>query len=126
MKKLEEEICSGAKRRSPERAETREVFEPERVVSCRSRNHRWRTKLDFSGEPFDDLHWSTAFRAAPKTGRVFGGGSVLFSLRFLCGTEQLEAKRQEAGLKKPSVKRRNRWDDDGKTNDAVRAILRQR
>jgi hypothetical protein len=55
--KLEEEICSAAKRKSPERAETRGGFELERVVSCRSHDHWWRTKLDFgSGESFDDLH----------------------------------------------------------------------
>jgi hypothetical protein len=34
--------------------------------------------------------------------------------------------REKAGLKKPTVKRRGGWDDGGKTNDAVRAILRQR
>ena len=34
--------------------------------------------------------------------------------------------RVKAGIKKPTPKRRNGWDDDGKTNDAVRAILRQR
>jgi hypothetical protein len=47
LRKLEEEICSAAKRKSPERAETRGGLELERVVSCRSRDHRWRTKLDF-------------------------------------------------------------------------------
>ena len=98
LKKPEEEICSVSKRRRPERAETREVFELEKVGSCRSRDHRWRTRLDFSSsELFDDLHRSTAFRAAPKTGRVFGGGSVLFGLRFLCRAEQLKTKRQESG-----------------------------
>ena len=97
LKKLEEEICSGARRRSVERFETRESFELERVVSCCSRDHRWRTKLDFCrSEPFDDLHWSTAFRAAPKTGGVFGGGSVLFGLRLLYRAEQVKAKRQES------------------------------
>ncbi len=76
----------------------RRVFELERVVSCRSADPWWRTKLNFgSGEPFDDLHRSTAFRAAPKIGRIFGGRSVLFGLRLLCRTQQLKAKRQERG-----------------------------
>ncbi len=64
------------------------------VVSCRSGDHRWGTKLDFGwGEPFDDLHRSTALRAAPKIGSVFGGRGVLFGLRLLFRTQQLKAKR---------------------------------
>ena len=95
LKKLQEEVGWAARRRSPERAETRGGFELERVVSCRSREHRWRAKLDFgSGEPVDDLHRSTAYRAAPKIGRVFGGGSMLLDLRFWWRTEQVKAKRQ--------------------------------
>src|SRR5216684_6686084 len=36
------------------------TFELERVASCRSLDHRWRTKLDFSsGESFDDPHRPT-------------------------------------------------------------------
>jgi hypothetical protein len=36
------------------------VLELERAVSCRRADPCWRTKLDFgSGEPFDDLHWSS-------------------------------------------------------------------
>ena len=98
LKKLRAEICSSARRRSPERFETRDSFELEKVVSCRDRDHWWRTKLDFgSGKPLDDLHRSTAFRAAPKIGRVFGGGSVLFGLRLLCRAEQVKAERQESG-----------------------------
>ena len=98
LEKLKEEQRSGTRRRNPERAETREGFELERAISCGSRDHRWRTKLDFSSsESLNDLHRSAAFRAAPKPGRVFGGGRVLFGLRFLCGTEQLKAKRQESG-----------------------------
>jgi len=32
-------------------------FELERIVSCRSGHHWWRTELDVgSGEPLDDLH----------------------------------------------------------------------
>ena len=77
-KKLEEGIGLTAGHRDAERLEGRRVFELERVVSCRRADPRWRTKLDFgSGEPFDDLHWSTAFRAAPKDGTIFGGRGVL-------------------------------------------------
>ena len=98
MKKLQEEICSAARRKSPGRFEMRESFELEKFVSCRSRDHWWRTKLDFgSGEPFDDLHRSTAFRAAPKIRGVFGGGTVLFGLRLLCRAEQVKAEREESG-----------------------------
>jgi hypothetical protein len=61
-----------------QRAEGRRVFELERVVSCRRADPWWRTKLDFgSGESLDDLHRSTAFRAAPKIGTVFGGSRVV-------------------------------------------------
>ena len=66
-KKVDEEIDGAARRRGAERREARGVLELERVVSCRSGDHRWRTKLNFgSGEPFDDLHRSTAFWTAPK------------------------------------------------------------
>jgi hypothetical protein len=48
--------------------------------------------LDFgSGQPFDDLHWSSTLGTAIKIGKVFGGGSVFFGKRFLCRTQQLEA-----------------------------------
>jgi hypothetical protein len=98
LKKLEEEIGSTARHKDTERLEGRRVFELERVVSCRRADPWWRTKLDFgSGESFDDLHRSTAFRAAPKIGTVFGGGSRLFGLRFLYGAEQVKAKRQKGG-----------------------------
>src|SRR6266478_9614380 len=71
LEKLEEEIGLTARHRNTERREGRRVFELERVVSCRNADRWWRTKLDFgSGEPFDDLHWSTAFRAAPKSGTI--------------------------------------------------------
>ena len=93
LKKLEEEIGLTARHRNTERREGRRVFELERVVSCRNADRWWRTKLDFgSGEPFDDLHRSTAFRAAPKVGTIFGGRGVLFVLRPLCRTQQLKAK----------------------------------
>ena len=71
------------------------VFELENVVSCRSREHRWRTKLDFSsGESFDDRHRPTTLGARPKIARTGGGGRLL-GLR--CRTEQLETKWQVGG-----------------------------
>jgi hypothetical protein len=93
-KKVEEGIDLTARHRDTERPEGRRVFELEKVVSCRN-DPWWRTKLDFgSGEPFDDLHRSTAFRAAPKIGTIFGGrGVLLFCLRLLFRTQQLKAKR---------------------------------
>ena len=97
-KKLKEGIGLTARHRDAERLEGRRVFELERVVSCRRADPWWRTKLHFgSGEPFDDLHRSTAFRAAPRIGEVFGGRGVLSGLRRLCRTQQLKAKRQERG-----------------------------
>jgi len=97
-KKLEEGIGLAAGHRDAERLEGRRVFELERVASCRNADPWWRTKLDFgSGEPFDDLHRSTAFRAAPKSGTIFGGRGVLSGLRLLCRTQQLKAKRQACG-----------------------------
>jgi hypothetical protein len=48
-------LRSAARRRGSERVETREGYELEKVASCRSLDHRWRPKLDFSsGESFDD------------------------------------------------------------------------
>ncbi len=92
LKKLEEEIGLTARHRDTERREGRRVFELERVVSCRNADRWWRTKLDFgSGEPFDDLHWSSTLGTAIKIPSVFGGGSVFFGKRFLCRTQQLEA-----------------------------------
>ena len=97
-KKLEEGIGLTAGHRDAQRLEGRRVFELERVVSCRNADRWWRTKLDFGrGEPFDDLHRSTAFRAAPRIGEVFGGRGVLSGLRRLCRTQQLKTKRQELG-----------------------------
>jgi hypothetical protein len=93
-KKLEEGIGLTARHRDAERPQGRRVFELERVVSCRNADPWGRTKLDFcSGEPFDDLHRSTAFRAAPKNGTVFGGRGRLIGLGLLCRTQQLQAKR---------------------------------
>jgi hypothetical protein len=68
-KKVEEGIGLTARHRDTQRLEVARVFELERVVSCGRADPWWRTKLDFgSGEPFDDLHRSTTFRAAPKIG----------------------------------------------------------
>ncbi len=93
-KKLEEGIGLTARHKDAERPEGRRVFELEGVVSCRSADLWWRTKLDFgSAEPFDDLHRSTAFRAAPKIGTVFGGTGVWFGGWLLRRTQQLQAKR---------------------------------
>jgi hypothetical protein len=93
-KKLEEEIGLTARHRDRERPEGRRVFELDRVVSCRNAAPWWRTKLDFgSGESFDDLHRSTAFRAAPKMGTIFGGRGVWLRWRLLFRTQQLQAKR---------------------------------
>ena len=97
-KKAEEGIGLTARQRDAESLEIPRVFDLERVVSCRSADPWWRTKLNIgSGESFDDLHRSTAFRAAPKVGTVFGGRGVLFGLRLLCRTQQLKAERQECG-----------------------------
>ncbi len=91
-KKLEDGIGLTARHKDAERLEGRRVFELERAVSCRSADAGWRTKLDFgSGESLDDLHRSTAFRAAPRIGEVFGGRGVLFGLRLLCRFQQLKA-----------------------------------
>jgi hypothetical protein len=91
-KRLEEGIGLTARHRDAQRLEVPRVFELERVVSCRRADLWWRTKLDFSsGEPFDDLHWSSTLWTAIKIGNVFGGRSVFFGKRFLCRTQQLEA-----------------------------------
>ena len=91
-KKLEEGIGLTARHKDAERAEGRRVFELGGVVSCRSADAGWRTKLDFgSGESLDNLHRSTALRAAPRIGEVFGAGTVLFGLRLLCRFQQLQA-----------------------------------
>jgi hypothetical protein len=85
VEKHEEGIDRATRHSSRERSEERRVFELERVVSCGNTDLWWRTKLDFGGgEPFDDLHRSTAFRAAPGSGRVFGRRVFRFGLRLLC------------------------------------------
>src|SRR6202040_1499486 len=88
-----------ARRGETECADTRKDLLWSRVFSCGLGDQGGRrTKLDFgSGESFDDLHRSTAFRAAPKIGTVFGGRGVLLGLRLLFRTQQLKAKREEGG-----------------------------
>jgi len=57
----------------------------------------WGTKLEFrSGEPLNDSHWSTALGTAPRLW-VFGAGSMLFGLRWLCCAEQVQAEWEELG-----------------------------
>ena len=91
-------MCSSMSQESTDRAETREGFELARVVSCRSREHWWRTKLDFSsGESFDDHHRPTTLGAAPEIARVVGARPVLFGRRSYSWAEQLKAKWQGDG-----------------------------
>src|SRR5260370_39476488 len=74
------------------RSGSEHVFELENVVSCRSREHRWRTKLDFSGgETFYDLHRPTTLWGRPKIAPTSGGACVL---RFLCLLQKLENNSQ--------------------------------
>jgi hypothetical protein len=69
-KKVEEGMGLTARQRDAERLEVPRVFELERVVSCRSADPWWRTKLDFrSGEPFDGLHRSTALGQRQRSGQ---------------------------------------------------------
>ena len=64
-KKVGEGIGLTARHRDAEHLEVPRVFELERIVSCRRADPWWRTKLDFgSGEPFDDLHWSSTLGTA--------------------------------------------------------------
>ncbi len=88
VEELEKEIRFAARHRGTKRVETR--FRMERVASCRSLDHRWRTKLDFGrDESFDDHHRPTTLGARPKIART-GRGDLLLGLR--CRSEQLEAK----------------------------------
>ena len=80
---LEEEIWAAAGHRGRKRGEAREGFELEKVVSCCSGEHWWRTKLDLgSGEPLDELHWSFTFGTAIEIRSVIDGGSMSFGERF--------------------------------------------
>jgi hypothetical protein len=47
LKKSETGICPAPRHRNGECAKTRGSFELEKDVSCHSRDHGWRTKLDF-------------------------------------------------------------------------------
>jgi hypothetical protein len=81
---VEEGIGLKARHRDTECLKVPRVFELETVVSCRGADPWWSTKLDFgSGEPLDDLHWSSTLGTAIKIGNVFGGGSKFFGKRFL-------------------------------------------
>jgi hypothetical protein len=94
LKKGKKEDCPTARRRGANRAEAREEYELQRVLSCCNGDRRRRAKLDLSsGKPLDDLHGASTLGAAPKLGRVLGGGDVLFGLRGLFGAEKLKAKR---------------------------------
>jgi len=98
LKRLAERSCLATRRGDTGYAEAHEVFALQRVVSCGRADLWWRTKLDFgSGEPFDDLHGPATLGAAIKIGGVFDGGSSFFGRRFLCRTQQLEAKGQGRG-----------------------------
>jgi len=84
VEKLVEGISSAANRRGTERAETREEFELERVVSCGLGDHRWRTKLRLGGrEPFDDLHWAITLSDFHKDFRTATKQEVVDSLPVL-------------------------------------------
>jgi hypothetical protein len=73
------QICLVERQRGTESVETRRVFVLGRVVSCRSADLWWRTKLDLgSGEPFDDLHRSATPGTAIKICSVFVRGGVFF------------------------------------------------
>ena len=96
LKTRKEAIWTASRQRDAERAEARGDVGLERSVSCCGATLGWRAKLDFrSGEPLDDLHRSSAVRAAVKVGGVFGGASVLFVRRLLCRSQELEAQREE-------------------------------
>jgi hypothetical protein len=99
MKKVFEEaerrdLCDGkAKNCEPCRG-MRRIRIGERVLSCCSRDHWRRAKLDFgSRKPLDDLHRASTLGAMLKIGRVVGGGGVLFSFRLLFRAEKVKAKR---------------------------------
>src|SRR6516165_12558397 len=99
---LEEEIYATAGRRGRKGGEAREGFELEGVVSCCSGDQWWRTKLDLgSGEPLDNLHWSSTLGTAIKIRGVFGGGSVFLGEGFWGCAQQLQTKRQK--LSAPTV-----------------------
>jgi hypothetical protein len=75
----EEEIYRARRQRSAASAATPKTFVMCIVVSCGIRDRkRWRTELYFGGsESFDDHHWATALRAAPKIVWTIGDRRVL-------------------------------------------------
>jgi hypothetical protein len=94
LKELKEKRYPAGRRRNADRAEAREEFELERVISCCSADHWRRAQLDLGRrKPFDDLHWATTLRTAPKSRCVFSGSNVLFGLRLLGRAEMVKAKR---------------------------------
>ena len=74
VRKLEEEICRGARRRGSEKVARLPRCEVERVISCCGGGKRWwRTKLDLgSGESLDDHHRPTTVGAATELMEVRG------------------------------------------------------
>ena len=104
------EICCVTRHRSREGGGARGVVELESLVSCRSSDQRWRTKLNFgSGKPLDDLHRSTALGTAIQGRRVFRGRSELFVRWIFCRAQQLEAKGQSRGT--PAVGQETKMPD---------------
>ena len=98
MGRLGEAICLPESQRGTERDEARRVFARERLASCGSSDHWWRTKLELgSGEPLDDSHRSIALGAVPGLRRLFNAGSMWSGLWLLCRAEQVKAKWQELG-----------------------------
>ena len=94
LKELKERSYPAGRRRNADRAEARQEFELERVISCCSLEHRRRTELDFgSRKPLDDLHRTTTLGTAPKSRTIFRGSNVLFSLRLWGRAEMVKAKR---------------------------------
>jgi hypothetical protein len=94
----EEEIYRARRQRSAASAATPKTFVMCIVVSCGIRDRkRWRTELYFGGsESFDDHHWATALRAAPKIVWTIGDRRVLLVVRPRSRRKQLKAARQRS------------------------------
>jgi|SRR5580692_12577689 hypothetical protein len=72
-RKPDEQIWSAIGRTTTGRGEARRILLMEKVVSCGSGDHRWRTELYLgSREPFDDHHRSSTLGAEPKIRGVVG------------------------------------------------------
>jgi hypothetical protein len=94
LKELKERSYPAGRRRNADRAEAREEFELEKVISCCSADHWRRAELDLGRrKPFDDLHWAITLRTAPKSRCIFRGSNVLIGLRLWGGAEMVKAKR---------------------------------